>query len=77
MQKQILDACCGGRAFWFDKENPAVVFADRRVMESEAVGKGIEARVRKCLPDVVMDFRKMDFPNESFQLVVFDPPHLF
>jgi len=20
--KKILDACCGGRAFWFDKENP-------------------------------------------------------
>ena len=77
MQKQILDACCGGRAFWFDKSNPAVVFADRRVMEPEIVGKGIDARVRKCLPDVVMDFRKMDFPNESFQLVVFDPPHLF
>jgi hypothetical protein len=23
-----------------------------------------------------MDFRKLDFPNESFYLLVFDPPHL-
>src|SRR4030067_1040132 len=28
----ILDACCGGRQFWFDKENPNVLFADWRVM---------------------------------------------
>jgi hypothetical protein len=77
MQKQILDACCGGRAFWFDKQNPNVVFADQRVMEPEIVGRGKDARVRKCLPDVVMDFRKMDVPDCTFQLVVFDPPHLF
>jgi SAM-dependent methyltransferase len=73
----ILDACCGGRAFWFDKQNPDVLFVDRRVMQPEVVGKGIDARVRKCLPDVVMDFRCLDIPDRTFQLVVFDPPHLF
>lgn len=25
--KPVLDACCGSRMFWFDKENPNVVFA--------------------------------------------------
>jgi hypothetical protein len=73
----ILDACCGGRAFWFDKQNPDVLFVDRRVMQPEVVGKGIDARIRKCLPDVVMDFRCLDIPDRTFQLVVFDPPHLF
>lgn len=27
-------------------------------------------------PDVVADFTKMPFDDESFYLVVFDPPHL-
>ena len=36
----ILDACCGGRQFWFDKENPNVLFADQRVMEPKIVGSG-------------------------------------
>ena len=75
--KIILDACCGGRMFWFDKENPDVLFIDNRVMQPEVVGKGKHSRIRKCLPDKVMDFRNMDLPNESFKLVVFDPPHLF
>jgi hypothetical protein len=27
-------------------------------------------------PDRLMDFRKLDLPDESFSLVVFDPPHI-
>ena len=77
MDKIILDACCGGRAFWFDKENPNVLFADYRVMEPEIVGDGKNARTRKCLPDKVMDFRNMDIKDSTFKIVVFDPPHLF
>jgi SAM-dependent methyltransferase len=75
--KIILDACCGGRMFWFDKENHNVLFADQRVMEPKVVGNGKNARTRKCLPDKVMDFRNMDVPDQTFRLVVFDPPHLF
>jgi len=73
----ILDACCGGRAFWFDKHNPDVLFIDKRTMPPEIVGNGIHGRVRRCQPDRVMDFRNMDIPDETFKLVVFDPPHLF
>lgn len=75
--KLILDACCGGRQFWFNKENQSVLFVDRRVMPPTVIGKGKDARTRKCLPDKVMDFRCLDLPDESFRLVVFDPPHLF
>ena len=28
--KPILDACCGSRMFWFDKDNPFVEFMDIR-----------------------------------------------
>ena len=73
----ILDACCGGRQFWFDKQNPNVLFADCRVMPDKVVGSGKDARTRRCLPDRVHDFRQMEYPDETFQLVVFDPPHLF
>ncbi|MEE6045263.1 class I SAM-dependent methyltransferase, partial [Avibacterium paragallinarum] len=34
MQKPILDACCGSRMFWFDKQNPNVLFADNRRLET-------------------------------------------
>lgn len=51
--KLILDACCGGRMFWFNKSHP-----------------------RSIKPDIVMDHRKMDLPDNQFSLVVFDPPHL-
>lgn len=35
------------------------------------------ARVRSVIPDRVHDFRAMDYEDETFQMVVFDPPHLF
>ncbi|HGZ2460509.1 TPA: SAM-dependent methyltransferase, partial [Enterococcus faecalis] len=28
--KRILDACCGSRMFWFDKQNEQVLFMDNR-----------------------------------------------
>ena len=70
--KKILDACCGSKMFWFDKNNPNVLFADIRT-ESHVLcdGRGLEIS-----PDVEMDFRKMDFADETFHLVVFDPPHM-
>lgn len=77
MNKKILDACCGGWTFWFDKQHPDTLFVDKRVMLPEIVGNGKDKRTRKCLPDKVMDFRALDLPDDHFKLVVFDPPHLF
>jgi len=70
--KPILDACCGSRMFWFDKENPAVIFMDHRVLDT----KLCDGRRFIIHPDVVGDFRDMPFKNASFRLIVFDPPHL-
>jgi hypothetical protein len=63
--------------FWFDRNNPDVLFVDQRIMQPTEVGNGKHMRVRACLPDKVMDFRQLDIEDESFKLVVFDPPHLF
>jgi 23S rRNA G2069 N7-methylase RlmK/C1962 C5-methylase RlmI len=58
--------------FWFDKENPDAVFMDIREVD-EKLSDGRSLRVS---PDVVADFKDMPFADESFYLVVFDPPHL-
>lgn len=75
MSKKILDACCGNRMFWFNKYHPDTLYVDNRTMEPRIVGKGKNARTRAVQPDIVMDFRKLDLPDDSFSLVVFDPPH--
>lgn len=69
---KVLDACCGSRMFWFDKENPDVTFMDcRQYYEELPTGHVINVN-----PDVVADFRDMPFEDNEFDLVVFDPPHL-
>lgn len=70
--KFILDACCGSRMFWFDKSNPDVLFMDIRELEATLC----DGRHLSVKPDVVGNFRNMPFPNNSFKMVVFDPPHL-
>lgn len=77
--KRILDACCGSRMFWFDKENPDVEFVDVREMDCEAIwksGNGQSTRYCSIHPTTVADFTDLPFPDNSFYHVVFDPPHL-
>lgn len=73
MSKKILDACCGSRMFWFDKHHPDTLYIDNRTMPAKLQTNGATISVE---PDVVMDFRKLDLPDNSFALVVFDPPHI-
>lgn len=73
--KIILDVCCGGRRFWFNQKNPLTLFVDNKKVLPHMVGKGKNARMHSVLPDRVMDFRSLKLPSNSFQLVVFDPPH--
>ena len=70
--KRVLDACCGSRMFWFDKDHEDVVYMDNRQISEELC----DGRQLIVSPDVVADFRDMPFEDESFYLVVFDPPHL-
>lgn len=71
-KKPILDACCGSRMFWYDKDNPNVVFMDKR----DEVCVLTDGQTVVVHPDIVGDFTAMPFPDKSFKLVVFDPPHL-
>ena len=69
---KVLDACCGSRMFWFDKEFEDAVFMDERTLETTLC----DGRSLNVNPDVIGDFRNMPFEDESFYLVIFDPPHL-
>ena len=71
--KLILDACCGSRMFWFDKENPNVEFCDIREVPNHEFYPN---RYIEIKPDTVCDFTDLPFEDNSFKLVVFDPPHL-
>lgn len=76
----VLDVCCGGRMMWFDKRDSRAIFGDRRsetvTVTDRSHGRQDGQRMLRIEPDAVMDFRALPFPDESFRLVAFDPPHV-
>lgn len=75
-EQRVLDPCCGGRMFWFDKNNADCVFGDIRrqtgIIYDRRDGRG----ALKVEPDQIMDVTDLPFPSGRFSVVVFDPPHL-
>jgi len=59
--------------FWFDKNNPHVLFCDNREFEGD-LWRGV--RPFEVRPDIIADFTALPFSDELFWHVVFDPPHL-
>lgn len=77
--KKILDATCGSKTIWFDKENPVAVYCDKRCEDLRGIwksGNGKGKRTCTITPDVQCDFTNLPFKNDTFLLVIFDPPHL-
>jgi len=72
MSRTVLDPASGSRMFYFDKTDPRVEFGDIRT-ESHILCDG---RALEINPDVEMDFRNLPHDDESFHVVIFDPPHL-
>lgn len=67
-----LDVACGARSFYFDKD-------DERVLKCDAHPRHLtlcDGRTLDVSPDIVADFRELPYPDKSFSLVIFDPPHL-
>ncbi len=70
--KPILDVACGGKMFYFDKNDSRVQFNDiRRVKTKLCDGRTFEVN-----PDTTDDFTNLSSPDNHFHLVIFDPPHL-
>lgn len=71
--KKIIDVCCGGKMFWFEKNNSDVEFCDIREIPNTEYYPG---RFIEVSPDTICDFTNLPFEDNSFYLAVFDPPHL-
>lgn len=74
---KILDATTGFKGIWYQKNHPFVTFMDKRkekcIESNHAIGK--KRRV-KIDPDVVSEWKDAPFPDNYFDMVIFDPPHL-
>lgn len=70
--KPILDAACGSRMLYFDKNDDRVHFNDLSTEEKELC----DGRKLVVSPETNWDFTQLPVPDESFYMVVFDPPHL-
>lgn len=72
MTAPILDPTSGSRMFYFDKADDRVEFGDiRRENHSLCDGRSLTID-----PDVLLDFRDLPHADDTFHLVIFDPPHL-
>ena len=58
--KPILDVCCGGRMWWFDKNDERAVFMDKRTYE----GTLCDGRHFEVKPDILGDFTNIPFPGQ-------------
>lgn len=72
---RVLDATTGGRSMWIDgqKEYSNAVFVDKREKDPGFLGQ--DGRTYSVEPDAKADFRNLPFLDETFSLIVFDPPH--
>ena len=70
--KPILDVCCGGRMFYFDKQDERVLFCDNRNFKTTLC----DGRQFAVKPDIVCDFAQLPFKDNTYKVVVFDPPHI-
>jgi len=77
---RVLDPTSGGRMMWFDRQNPDVVFGDQRrevlTVTDNSRGNASGLRTIRIEPDALLDFRALPYPDGTFKLVAFDPPHL-
>jgi SAM-dependent methyltransferase len=71
--KPVLDPASSMRSFYFNKTDERVVFGDIREDETHLLTNGQTIKIK---PDEVMDFRAIPYPDDTFQMVVFDPPHM-
>jgi len=72
-EKWILDACCGGKNMWFNKNHPNTIYIDHRKRKKGHAHRS-KNKYHKIEPDYIMDNRKLEFKDNSFKLVVLDPP---
>lgn len=69
----VLDMTAGSRMMWFNKHNGLATFVDKRQLHEQL----LSGHVIDVDPDVLADWTLgLPFENETYNLVLFDPPHL-
>ena len=77
--EQILDATCGGRSIWLpgNKDREDTLYIDNREESPGFAEEGTDyEQYYSVEPESVEDYRDLPYNDESFNLVVFDPPHV-
>jgi len=72
-EKLVLDICCGLRAMWFNKNHPNVVYNDHRIREKGFDDFRPNFQIKG---DIQFDWGNLPYDDETFKMVVFDPPHI-
>ena len=74
---KILDATTGFKGIWYQKNHPFVIFLDKRKVDCiesrHPIGKKRRVKIN---PDVVSEWKDAPFPDDYFDMIIFDPPHL-
>jgi SAM-dependent methyltransferase len=70
----VLDACCGGRRFWFNRSDERALYVDIR-NETDQIDPRPGRKPQIVAPDWQGSFTALPFPDNTFAHVVFDPPH--
>jgi len=76
---KILDATAGARGIWYQKNHPFVTFMDKRkcdIWDKTENKKFSSTRRIKVNPDIVSEWKDAPFPDNHFDMIIFDPPHL-
>jgi hypothetical protein len=69
----VLDMTAGSRMMWFDKHSELATFVDKRRLHERL----LSGHVVDVDPDVLADWTLgLPFEDETYNLVLFDPPHL-
>ena len=74
-EKKVVDVCCGPKGMWFDKQDKRVLFLDKR-SETHYLKYPSGNYTEVIAPDEIGNFTDIKQPDNSFYLVVFDPPHI-
>jgi hypothetical protein len=74
-EKFILDACCGPKNMWYNKNHPNTLYIDIR---REPKGYNSHNKGDSVQPDIIADFRCLpkSIKEKKFKLIVWDLPHM-
>tara|TARA_R100000734_G_scaffold4532_2_gene3997 strand:+ start:3640 stop:4134 length:495 start_codon:yes stop_codon:yes gene_type:complete len=73
--KKVLDVACSVKGMWFNKEDARALFMDKR-KETHIDVYPCGTKTNIINPDIIGDFTDINFSDNSFWHIVFDPPHI-